>query len=73
MSEVQVRAFTAGVVAVVQKREGDPVQANEAVVIIECMKVQIPIPSPRSGQVIRIHVKVDDMIEEDQVVFTVAG
>jgi acetyl-CoA carboxylase biotin carboxyl carrier protein len=71
MAARNVTSPIAGVVSALEKRPGDAVAANEPVVIVECMKVEIPIVSPVAGRVARLAVKAGDAIAEHQVVFVV--
>ncbi len=71
MASRNVTSPIAGVVSALEKRPGDAVAANEAVVVIECMKMEIPIVSPVAGRVASFAVKTGDTIAERQVVFVV--
>jgi len=72
MPTQKVLAPTAGMVTLIQKKVGDEVEVDEPVVVIECMKVHIPIVSPVAGRVASIAVRADETIAEDQVVFTIS-
>ena len=47
-------------------RDGDTVQSGEVLVILECMKMEIPVEAPIEG-VIKILVEEGEMVEEDTV------
>lgn len=47
-------------------RDGDTVQSGEVLVILECMKMEIPVEAPIDG-VIKILVEEGEMVEEDTV------
>ena len=51
-------------------RDGDTVQSGEVLVILECMKMEIPVEAPVDG-VIQILVEEGEMVEEDTVIASV--
>jgi acetyl-CoA carboxylase biotin carboxyl carrier protein len=51
-------------------RDGDTVQSGEVLVILECMKMEIPVEAPIDG-VIKILVEEGEMVEEDTVLASV--
>ena len=60
----------AGRVIAVLKAPGDRVEEGEAVIMVEAMKMEIPIAAPAAGALRSVAVAVDDMVEEDQTVAT---
>jgi acetyl-CoA carboxylase biotin carboxyl carrier protein len=48
-------------------KEGQEVQADETLMILESMKMEIPVVSPRAGKVSKIHVKEGDAVQEGQL------
>ena len=46
--------------------EGQRVQADETLMILESMKMEIPLTAPSAGTVTRIHVKEGDTVQEGQ-------
>jgi acetyl-CoA carboxylase carboxyltransferase component len=46
---------------------GQVVAAGESLVLLEVMKMEHPVPAPRSGSVTRVHVEVGDTVERGQV------
>ncbi len=67
---VKVEAGAAGKVFKLEKKVGDAVKAGEAVVIIEAMKMEIPVVAPQDGTVASIDVAVGDAIEAGAVLAT---
>jgi acetyl-CoA carboxylase biotin carboxyl carrier protein len=59
-----VRAEMAGKVLEVCVTEGETVGEDQDLVIIESMKMQIPVGSPRSGPVIKVFVTPDQFLNE---------
>jgi biotin carboxyl carrier protein len=62
-----------GLVASIEKAVGDRVEQGEAVIIIESMKMQIPVESPVSGTVSEIRVAPRQAIDEGQVLYVVTS
>ena len=50
---------------------GDAVEKGDAVVIVEAMKMEIPLVAPADGTVASIDCNVGDPVEAGQVVATV--
>lgn len=68
MARREVVAEIAGRVWKIETRIGDRVAADEPIVILESMKMEIPVPSPANGTVVEIRVAEQDAVEEGQVV-----
>jgi acetyl-CoA carboxylase biotin carboxyl carrier protein len=64
---VQIKAELAGNVWKVQVTAGQSVVANETLLILESMKMEIPVAAPRAGKVARVHVKEGDTVQEGQL------
>ena len=60
---VKVEAGAAGKVFKIEKKVGDSVKKGDAVIIIEAMKMEIPVVAPQDGTVASIDVAVGDAIE----------
>jgi acetyl-CoA carboxylase biotin carboxyl carrier protein len=67
IGRVQVKAELAGNLWKIVVSEGQQVSADETVMILESMKMEIPVISPKAGKVTRIHVKEGDAVQEGQV------
>lgn len=67
---IQVKAGAAGKVFKVVASVGQSVKAGDAVVIIEAMKMEIPVVAPEDGTVASIDVAVGDAIESGAVLAT---
>jgi acetyl-CoA carboxylase biotin carboxyl carrier protein len=63
----QVEAQIAGSVWKVEKAVGDRVEPEEVLLILESMKMEIPVEAPCGGQVLEIRVREGDSIEEGAV------
>jgi acetyl-CoA carboxylase biotin carboxyl carrier protein len=64
---VQVKAELAGNLWKVVVKEGQQVSADETLMILESMKMEIPINAPKAGRVTRIHVKEGESVQEGQL------
>lgn len=67
---IQVKAGAAGKVFKIEANVGQSVQAGDAVVIIEAMKMEIPVVAPEAGTVASIDVAVGDAVEAGAVLAT---
>ena len=67
---VKVEAGAAGKVFKIEKSVGQAVKKGDAVVIIEAMKMEIPVVAPEDGTVASIEVAVGDAIEAGAVLAT---
>lgn len=64
----EVETEVQGSVWKVEAREGQSVEAGEVLVILESMKMEIPVEAPVSGTLVELRVAVEDAVEEDQVI-----
>jgi pyruvate carboxylase subunit B len=53
------------------KNAGDPVEAGEPVVLVEAMKMQNTLPSPRAGRIGRLGFKAGDSVNRGDVLLTI--
>ncbi|MCI9441859.1 MAG: acetyl-CoA carboxylase biotin carboxyl carrier protein subunit [Ruminococcus sp.] len=67
---IQVKAGAAGKVFKIEANVGQSVQAGDPVVIIEAMKMEIPVVAPEAGTVASIDVAVGDAVESGAVLAT---
>jgi len=68
MALTKVEAQVTGKVWKIVKHAGDALGAEDPIVLIECMKLEIPVAAPRAGKVARVLVKEGDPVREGQVV-----
>lgn len=66
-----IKSLMAGNVWKILVGVGDVVSVDQDVVILESMKVEIPIASEVKGKVVEIHCNEGDFVDEDQVLVTV--
>ena len=67
MAGVQIKAELAGNVWKILVEAGQTVAADETLLILESMKMEIPVNAPSAGRVARLHVKAGDPVQEDQL------
>ena len=67
-----VESIVTGVVWKVEKQPGDAVAEGEVLMVMESMKMEIPIESPVAGQVRSIAVSEGESVTEGQVVASIA-
>ena len=67
---VKIEAGAAGKVFKLEKKVGDAVKKGDAVVIIEAMKMEIPVVAPEDGTVASVDVAVGDAVEACAVLAT---
>lgn len=67
---IRVEAGAAGKVFKIEANVGQTVKAGDAVVIIEAMKMEIPVVAPKDGTVASIDVAVGDTVEAGALLAT---
>ena len=70
VGSVKVEAGAAGKVFKIEASVGQAVKKGDAVVIIEAMKMEIPVVAPQDGTVASIDVAVGDSVEAGAVLAT---
>jgi biotin carboxyl carrier protein len=68
MAEVKIKTEVSGRVCSIVSSVGASVGDGDDVVVVEAMKMEIPVTATAAGKVKSILVKVDDMLTEGQVV-----
>src|SRR6266545_1081430 len=69
--EFHLRAPMPGLVVAIPVAEGQPVKKGQLILILESMKMQNEIKSPRDGTIGRIRVKVGESVEQKQTLLSV--
>lgn len=67
----EVKAAMAGTIFQVEVKEGDTVTKGQVVIILESMKMEIPLEAEMDGTVSKIHGAEGDFVDEDQVLVTI--
>jgi acetyl-CoA carboxylase biotin carboxyl carrier protein len=68
MARIEIIAEATGKVWKIEIQAGTKVEADTPLIIIESMKMEIPVPSLDAGTVVELRVKEGDAVEEGQVV-----
>jgi biotin carboxyl carrier protein len=63
----EVRAELVGNVWKIEAREGDQVEEDDVLIILESMKMEIPVTAPAAGTVREIRVREQDVVQEGQI------
>lgn len=73
MANMKVEAIVSGKVWKIEKQVGEAVEAGEPIMILESMKMEIPVEAPASGRVASLAVAEGDTVTEGQSVATVSA
>lgn len=68
---MEIKADLNGTVFKVLVREGDATASGDEVMILESMKMEIPVEAPAAGRVTRVLVKPGDSIVDGQVLLEI--
>jgi len=73
MARIEVKSEITGTVWQVRTRPGDRVESGDTLIVIESMKMEIPVITEDGGTVKEIRVKEKDPVAEGQVVVVLEG
>ena len=65
-----VPAHITGTVWKIEVKEGQTVKAGDVLVILESMKMEIPVVAEASGSVTKLHVAEGDVVQEGDLIAT---
>lgn len=68
MARVEVKAEVTGKVWKILAPVGARVEGDDTVMVVESMKMEIPVVSEQGGQVVELRVAEGDAVEDGQVV-----
>ena len=68
---MQIKAELAGNLWKIVVREGQEVTPDETLLILESMKMEIPVNAPSAGRVVKIHVREGQTVQEGQLLIEV--
>ncbi len=68
MSSVKIRTEVAGTVWKIVAQPGATLAAEDVILIMESMKMEIPIEAPRAGTLVELRVAQGDVLKEGDVV-----
>ena len=64
---MQVRSDIAGVVSKIEVSVGQQVAADDELMILESMKMEVPVSAPAAGKIRSIEVAEGDVVKEDDL------
>jgi acetyl-CoA carboxylase biotin carboxyl carrier protein len=64
----EIKAHITGVVFQITTQAGDTVAAGDPVIVLESMKMEIPVEAPRAGRVKEIRVEEGQTVQEGETV-----
>jgi len=64
----EVKAHITGVVFQIAAKVGDAVTAGDPVIVLESMKMEIPVEAPRSGRLKEISVSEGQTVQEGDII-----
>lgn len=67
MANIEVESEVQGNVWKVEVAVGDQVALGDVLIILESMKMEIPVEAPAAGRVLELRVKPQDSVTEDEV------
>ena len=67
---VKIEAGASGKIFKIEKKVGDKVEKGDAVLILEAMKMEIPVVAPSAGTIASIDVTVGDTVDAGAVLAT---
>ena len=68
VSTTEVRSDIAGKVWKIEAAVGDALAAEDTILVLESMKMEIPVAAPVDGRLVDIQVAEDDVVGEGDVV-----
>ncbi len=73
MAEMPVLSELNAVVLKVEVAPGDRVEEGDTLIVLESMKMEIPVSAPRAGTVVAILVQEKQVVEEGQKIAVLAA
>ncbi len=64
----EIESEVTGIVWKVEVSVGDTVEEGDVLIILESMKMEIPVEAPDAGTVVELLVQTEDSVEEEQLV-----
>ena len=68
MAKIEVTSEVAGNVWKIQAKVGDVLAEEDVIMILESMKMEIPVEAPVAGKLVELLVAEEEGVDEDQVV-----
>lgn len=68
MARIDIKSEIAGKVWKIESEVGDTLDEDDVILVLESMKMEIPISAPSSGRLVELRVAEEDPVAEDQIV-----
>ena len=68
MAKIEVNSEVTGIVWKIQAKVGDVLAEEDVIMILESMKMEIPVEAPVAGKLVELLVAEEEGVDEDQVV-----
>ncbi|HUB08069.1 MAG TPA: acetyl-CoA carboxylase biotin carboxyl carrier protein subunit [Myxococcales bacterium] len=68
---IEVAAHITGTVWKIEKKVGENVAVGDVLIILESMKMEMPVEAPGAGTVIEIRTKETDPVQEGQILVVI--
>lgn len=68
----EIKAYMVANVWRVAAGKGDAVSVGDTIVILESMKMEIPVTAEHSGTLVELHVREGDLVQEGDVIGVIA-
>jgi biotin carboxyl carrier protein len=73
MAEIKIKTEVAGRVCAIPAALGVDLSNGDEILLVEAMKMEIPVTATSGGKLKSVLVKVDDVVAEEQVVAILEG
>ncbi len=71
MAKIDIHSEVTGTVWKVEMSEGDAVRSGDVIMILESMKMEIPVEATEDGTLVSIVVQPEQSVDEEQVLCTI--
>ena len=68
MATTEIRAHITGTVWKVEAKAGDTLEEGDPIVILESMKMEIPVEAPEDGTVVEVKVEETQTVKEGDLI-----
>jgi acetyl-CoA carboxylase biotin carboxyl carrier protein len=73
MADIKIKTEVAGRVCAIPAALGADLSNGDEILLVEAMKMEIPVTATSTGKLKSVLVKVDDVVAEEQVVAILEG
>jgi biotin carboxyl carrier protein len=67
VATTEITSEVIGTVWKIEKAVGETVAEGEIIMILESMKMEIPVEAPAAGKIAALNVAAEESVEEDQI------